>query len=247
MLIDATAPKNKPETAQMVVIHKALRREFGLLPRLVGAVPVTDTSRAGLLARHAELLLLLLHTHHDSEDRLLWPLLAARLPSASELTQSMERQHRTMDGLINAIRPELAGWSARDGAARDRLAGYLARLDAALVEHLDAEEGEVLPLVHDHVTVAEWEAMEKDATTHMPRNPRVGLVMAGMVLEDATPAERAWFLSELPAAARLMWRLAGQSRYAAYVRRIRAADSRGGTYRPDGSDARGPGSLGSGR
>jgi hypothetical protein len=46
-LIDATAPKNKPETGQMVVIHKALRREFGLLPGLVAEVPGTDTARAG--------------------------------------------------------------------------------------------------------------------------------------------------------------------------------------------------------
>jgi hemerythrin-like domain-containing protein len=223
MLIDATAPKNKPETAQMVVIHKALRREFSLLPRLVGTVQVTDTARARLLAGHAELLLLFLHTHHDGEDRLLWPLLADRVPSAKKLTETMEQQHRTMDALIGTIRAELTGWSAGDGTARERLAVHLTQLDAALAGHLDAEEAEVLPLVHEHVTVAEWDAMEKDASKHMPRNPRVGLVMAGMVLEDATPAERAWFMNELPAAARLMWRLAGQSRYAAYTRRIRAA------------------------
>jgi hypothetical protein len=221
MLIDATAPTNKPETAQMVVIHKALRREFGLLPGLVGTVPVTDTARAGLLAAHVELLLLLLHGHHDSEDRLLWPVLADRVPSAKELTATMEHEHRTLHSLIGAIRPELAGWSAGDGAAAERLAGYLARLAAALGEHLDAEEAEILPLVHDHMTVAEWQAMEKDAAKHMPRNPRVGLVTVGMMVEDATPAERAWFLSELPAAARLMWHLAGPSLYASYLRRIR--------------------------
>jgi hemerythrin-like domain-containing protein len=223
MLIDATAPKNKPETAQMVVIHKALRREFSLLPRLVGTVQVTDSARARLLTGHAELLLLFLHTHHDGEDRLLWPLLADRVPSAKKLTETMEQQHRTMDALIGTIRPELTDWSAGDSTARERLAVHLTQLDAALAGHLDAEEAEVLPLVHEYVTVAEWEAMEKDASKHMPRNPRVGLVMAGMVLEDATPAERAWFMNELPAAARLMWRLAGQSRYAAYRRRIRAA------------------------
>jgi hypothetical protein len=221
MLIDATAPKNKPEIAQMVVIHNALRREFGLLSRLVGTVPATDTTRARLLAGHVELLLFLLHAHHDSEDRLLWPVLAGRVPSARELTATMEHEHRTLDSLIGAIRPELAGWSAGDATARERLAGYLARLGAALGEHLDAEEAEILPLVHDHMTVAEWEAMEKDAAKHRPRNPRVGLVTVGMMLEDATPAERAWFLSELPAAARLTWRLAGESLYAGYLRRIR--------------------------
>jgi hypothetical protein len=223
MLIDAAAPENKPETAQMVVIHKALRREFGLLPGLVGTVSGGDAARARLLIRHAELLLFFLHSHHDSEDRLLWPILADRVPAARELTATMEQQHRAVDGLIAAIKPELASWSAGDGTARGRLAGYLTRLDAALGEHLDAEEAEILPLAHEHLSVAEWEAAEKDAEQHMPRNPRLGLLMAGMVLEDATPAERAWFLSELPAAARVMWRLAGRSLYAAHLKRVRAA------------------------
>jgi hypothetical protein len=31
MLIDAAAPKDGPETALMIVIHKALRREFPYL------------------------------------------------------------------------------------------------------------------------------------------------------------------------------------------------------------------------
>jgi len=223
MLIDATAPKDKPETAQMVVIHRAMRREFRLLPRLIAAASGPDTARAQLLARHAELLLLFLHTHHDSEDRLLWPLLAGRVPAAKKLTATMEGQHRAIDDLITAIRPELASWSAGDYTAREPLAGRLTQLHAALGEHLDAEETQILPLVHDHVTVAEWEAIQADATQHLPKNPRLGLLLAGMVLEDATPAEQAWFLNELPAPARLMRRLAGRSLYASYVQCIRAA------------------------
>jgi hypothetical protein len=33
--------------------------------------------------------------------------------------------------------------------------------------------------------------MEYHAAEHMPRNPRLGLLLAGKMLEDATPAERA--------------------------------------------------------
>ena len=224
MLIDASAPKNKPETAQMVVIHKAMRREFGLLPHLVGAVPPADATRGRLIAAHVELLLTLLHSHHDGEDRLLWPALASRVPAAKNVTMTMERQHCTVDGLVSSVRDELARWSAGDDAARQHLADYLWRLDAELASHLDAEEAEVLPLVHDHVTVAEWESVEKDAGKHMPRNPRVGLVAVGMILEDATQAERAWFLSALPAPVRVLWQLAGRSVYTAYVSRIRGDD-----------------------
>jgi len=224
MLIDASAPKDKPETAQMVVIHKAMRREFGLLPQLVGEVPAADPARARLIAAHVELLLNLLHSHHDGEDRLLWPALASRAPLARNMTETMEQQHRTVDRLVGSVRGELTRWSDGDDAARQHLADYLRRLDAELASHLDAEEAEVLPLVHDHVTVAEWESVKDDAAQHMPRNPRLGLVAVGMILADATHAERAWFLSALPAPVRLMWRLAGKSVYTAYVARLSGGD-----------------------
>ncbi|MHA7263269.1 hemerythrin domain-containing protein [Arthrobacter sp. TMN-37] len=223
MQIDPSAPTNKPETQQMVVIHKALRREFALLPGIVGRVPDRDTHRAGVVADHARLTLRFLHEHHESEDRLLWPVLEQRVPLEQGLVEAMEAQHTVVADLIASLEAELAHWRTEALAGnRDRIVPLLTRLDAALGEHLDAEEESVLPLIHENLTVAEWDAPVKDAAANMPKDLRSRLMLAGMVLESADDRERAWFLNELPAPARLLWKLVGIRMYGRYVSAIRA-------------------------
>ena len=41
----------------MVVVHRAFRRELAIIPRLVRAVPAGDTRRAAVVADHARLCL----------------------------------------------------------------------------------------------------------------------------------------------------------------------------------------------
>ena len=62
----------------MVIVHRAFRRELAVIPRLVRAVPAGDTRRAAVVARHARLVLQGLHLHHTGEDELLWPKLLER-------------------------------------------------------------------------------------------------------------------------------------------------------------------------
>ncbi len=224
MQIDPSAPADKPETQQMIVIHKALRREFGLLPGIVGKVAGGDTARAGVVADHTKLTLRFLHEHHESEDRLLWPVLEQRVPLERSLVETMEAQHTVVADLIASLEAELTAWRTDASvAARDRITGLLARLDAALAEHLDAEEASVLPLIHENLTVAEWDAPVKDAAANMPKDLRSRLMLAGMVIESATDRERVWFLNELPAPARLLWKLIGIRMYGSYVRTVRGA------------------------
>lgn len=227
MLINPDSPADKPETEQMVVIHQALRREFGLLPALVAAVPDTDAGRARAIGDHLALVLALLHGHHEAEDDLLWPLLRQRAPLRKELVDVMEQQHQVVADTIRAIQADLPAWTTHGSAAeRDRIAAALRSLDAALVEHLDLEEREILPLLHENVTVPEWLAPQHHAVEHGPRSLSGRLTVAGLILEDATPPQRAWFMSVLPPPARVLWRLVGARRYAAHVREIRVVASR---------------------
>jgi hypothetical protein len=204
VLIDPNAPADRPETAQMVVIHRALRREFGLLPGLIAS-----SGPAGPLIRHLNLLLLMLHEHHEAEDELLWPALHRRAPrEADDLIAAMTSQHAAV------------------AAAVDRASGSpdeksLRELYEVLAEHLDFEESTVLPLIHEHLTVDEWLAPQKHAMKNGPKSLTDKLLLAGVVLEDASPRERAWFLSEMPPPARLLWRLIGARRYAERVRAVR--------------------------
>ncbi|MFJ6074004.1 hemerythrin domain-containing protein [Streptomyces sp. NPDC093065] len=223
MLINPDAPADKPEIQQMKVIHRVMRREFAQLPDLVAAVGAGDTARARLLGEHLSLVLDMLHEHHEAEDELLWPVLVQRVPLKKDLIAVMETQHQAIGDAVDAVAARLPAWTAQAGAtARDLLAGALRDLGPALTEHLDLEEEEVLPLIHDHLTVPEWLAPQKHAMKHGPRTLTGKLTLAGMVLEDATPRERAWFLGEMPAPARLLWRLRGARRYDEHVRLVRA-------------------------
>jgi hemerythrin-like domain-containing protein len=228
VLIDPSAPADKPETAQMKVIHKALRREFRLLPALVAGVAAGDTERASEIARHTSLVLAMLHEHHESEDELLWPLLHARVPLEESLIQTMETQHRVVADLVGAIQPDLPAWSrTADVAARDRLTDHLRQLQTALEEHLANEETAVLPLIHEHLTVPEWLAPQHAAMKKGPSGLTAKLILAGVVLEDTTPREQAWFLHAMPPPARVLWRLFGTRLYAARTSAVRGAADAG--------------------
>ncbi|MFC0104896.1 hemerythrin domain-containing protein [Kibdelosporangium aridum] len=224
MFIDPTAPQDKPETAQMLVIHKVLRREFALLPKLVAAVAAGDVRQAKRIAEHASLMLMFLHHHHDSEDRLLWPAMLARAPMDASTVAKAEKQHEVVAALTDTVQATVDRWKlTASESTREELVGGLHQLYGALVEHLDDEEAEILPLVHEHVTVAEWDATTRDAAENMPKNPKIGLLMAGLVLEDATEAERVWFLHELPPPVRLVWRAVGQRMYNRHMQLVRQA------------------------
>jgi acyl-CoA thioester hydrolase len=88
------------------------------------------------------------------------------------------------------------------------------------LEHLDLEEGEVLPLIQEHLTVAEWKLPQAAAMKNLPSDFRSLMLLAGVVLEDATQVEHDWFLLEMPPPARPIWRLIGR-------RMLRQAHPRG--------------------
>lgn len=222
MRINPEAPADKPETEQMKVIHRALTREFALFPALVAAVPAGDTARARRVAAHVELILGMLHEHHEAEDELLWPVLRARVPLERGLIDTMEAQHHAIAAAIGEVEAALPLWTAAAGAdERASLVPHLHDLEKVLAEHLALEESEVLPLIHEHLTVPEWLAPQAHAMKHGPSGLSAKLLLAGAVLEEASPREQAWFLGEMPPPARVMWRLFGARQYANHVRAVR--------------------------
>jgi hemerythrin-like domain-containing protein len=221
--IDPYAPADKPETEQMKVIHHAMCREFALLPDLVERVPAGDTARAHRVGAHLTLMLGMLNEHHEAEDELIWPLLHQRVPLENELIDTMEAQHHAIHAAVISVTRHQQAWTRdADTVSRDLLSTRLRGLETILVEHLAREEDAVLPLVHEHLTVAEWLAPQKHAMRNGPRRVSDKLLLAGIVLDGATPAEQAWFTHEMPPPARLLWRLTGARQYAAHQRALRA-------------------------
>ncbi|MGW3119310.1 hemerythrin domain-containing protein [Streptomyces sp. NPDC001107] len=205
----------------MVVVHRVFRRESALAPRLVRAVPDGGTARAAQVAAHLDDYVMGLHHHHALEDELIWPLLHARGADGG-LVERMEEQHQRIDRTLAVVAEWLPAWLREASPiAREELALALTEHHTVLLEHLDDEERLVLPLVAEHLSVAEWELVGRRGLEGLPKDKV--LLAVGAILEDATPEERAYFLGRAPLLGRLMWWLVGRRKYAASCRALRGA------------------------
>jgi len=216
-----TSATERTDTWDMIVVHRVYRREFRMAPALVLAVVPGDTTRAGILAEHLGNLVAGLDHHHTAEDELLWPLMLARASMHADLIRRMGAQHERLHAPLARIVELLPRWRDRALAAdRDELADVLAETSVALDEHLGEEERQLLPLVEQHITPAEWHALGERGKAIIPKG-KTALVVLGTILEEATPEEKKRFLAELPAPARLLWRLTGQRIYIKERDRVR--------------------------
>jgi hemerythrin-like domain-containing protein len=209
------------DTWEMVVVHKAFRREFARTPELVRKVADGDTARSEVVADYLEFITDGLHHHHTAEDELLWPVLLERVGELdSELVHRMETQHELVAALVARAGELLPSWRAgADAAVGEELAATFEKMSVALNEHLDDEEVEILPLCAEHLTPAEWRAVGERGQEGIPKGAKAFVSLGGL-LEDATPQERTRFLALLPLPARVMWRVVGKGIYRREVARI---------------------------
>jgi hemerythrin-like domain-containing protein len=204
----------------MVVVHRAFRRELGLLPSLVRAVPAGDTARAAVLTAHLRLCLDGLHLHHSGEDAMLWPKLLERAAPDAAVVHRMEADHEQVHERLEFLRAALGRWEVEARpAVTEEVAAAVEALAAVVLPHLADEEREILPLAARHMSEAEWEAVGQHGMAHMQKAQLP--LMFGMVLEDCDAEERARMLGVLPPPVRLLARTLFAWQYRRYVRRVR--------------------------
>jgi hemerythrin-like domain-containing protein len=216
------APAARPNIQEMYVVHRVFRRELALLPELVRAVPEGDVQRAGQVGGHLRLVLDGLHQHHTGEDEVLWPRLLERATLSSDLVHTMQAQHDQVDRHLERLDPLLQEWMRTGAVVRgEQLARVTDELRVSLLEHLDLEEREILPLVSEHITAAEWDSLGEHGRDSIPF--RLLPILFGCVLEDADAQERGMMLAALPAPVRLLMRTWGTWHYRRYITRVRGA------------------------
>jgi hypothetical protein len=213
--------------AYQLVLHRLVRRELRLLADLATWAPAGEPARTTTLTRHADLLGRVLRGHTTTERQLLWPALLRALPAdaaaaAREAVAGWTARCAVVDQALRALSTAGRQWVvARSPRARDGFA--LACLDlAAAVEALTAaEERELLPLVADRLPATAWTAVRRAARSALSGRER--LLLLGLALEDAAPAERARLLAGVGRRWRLVWRLVGRRRHRVAVVRLRGA------------------------
>jgi hemerythrin-like domain-containing protein len=211
-----------PFTHEMVVVHKAFRREFGQAATWVRRVPAGDTAQAALVHGHLGRAFAMLHHHHEAEDVVLWPRLRQRATDHAELLDAMEAQHSAIDPALAEAAVLGERWATTgDPADRDAYADALDAMWGPLRAHLDQEEAEILPLAQRLLTEEEWGELGQHAIAHTPRKDLL-TGFAG-ILEDATAEERAMMMGVLPAVPKVLYRLVGRRAYVKQATAVRGA------------------------
>lgn len=173
----------------MRALHAALRRDLSRLrdaaAQLGNSAPPPPTVLAGWNAFRAQL-----DHHHSAEDDDLWPVLRRELSDPGDLASvdAMVAEHRH-------IPPALAGV---DAALRGRgeLTAPVEFLSTVVLDHLAHEEREVLPLIEQHLTRAQWRAfLHKERSRRAPRERPEFLAW---ILAGAGKRDAAAVLTEMP-------------------------------------------------
>ena len=211
----------RPYVQEMVIVHRVFRREYRLAPEIVARVVDGDVGRAEVVASHLTELGTVLHHHHTGEDELVWPRLLERAALSEALVARMQDEHARVSELLHRLDELVPAWRRTAAAeTRDELVGVLRAVSVALEQHLDEEEREVLPLVEQHLSAAEWAELGERGMAAMAK-PRL-LVLLGHILEETTAEERKHFLALAPVPARLAFHLVGQRKHAKEVAVLRA-------------------------
>jgi len=188
-----------------LLLHRALRRDFAALAQAIGRADA-PARRDRALASCARTTLWRLEHHHHGEDAKVWPLLRAKAPQSAALLDALESEHQQLDRLVADARAALEVTGARHGQprtdGRDQAAAAWAALSSALGGHLDKEEREVLPLLGQRVTAAEWKPLEKYFIRTL--GPRRLLAYIPWLSSAAGTQERKQLLRAQPAAFRVI-------------------------------------------
>ena len=208
------------DTRDMVMIHRAFRREFAQAPALVRGVAAGDRERATTVADHLQLVLEMLHHHHTGEDRLLWPKLHERVEAELRpIVELMESQHEGIHAVMDQVTAVLPRWRADAAEAeREQLAAGFEQLSTLLDEHLAAEEAQLLPLAARSVSLEEWHQLGEEGMASIPKKHLP--MIFGMIMKDGDPAVIRGLLAELPLVPRLLLPRMAPRAYARYTRRV---------------------------
>ena len=208
------------EVRDMRIIHVTFRNAYDESARLVRAAPTPSPARVTFLADHIDFVIAMLHSHHESEDLLLYPLLVERVPGQAEMTEEVAHQHQLVTTAIEAASAACQAWRQKPSAETgETLAASLENLNAVLEPHLDDEEQKVVPLAAVTLTQEEWNAVGEHSRATIPRDRMP--VAFGLILEPLDEADQAFMKSHLPRPVRILYPLLIQRPWTKYAATLR--------------------------
>lgn len=172
---------------EMEMMHRMFRREFALMPGLVRDVAGGDRERTEVVAKHLAFVNAALHNHHHFEDTFVWPLLLERgAEDIAPHVRMVQEQHERIERAGTEVERALERWRADHvTSSRDLLIRRLDELLPLLVDHMNVEEQYVVPLIEDHVTLAEWNRLLQAGVANV--DPSGMPLEFGMMMYEGDP------------------------------------------------------------
>lgn len=210
----------RPDTSDMIRVHRVFRETLGMAPELIGSVRPEDTGRVAAVATFYANVLAFLHVHHEGEDELLWPKLLERCPDDVATVTLASDQHLGITGALETAEARLTDWRQQPTIDRGAtLAAALMTLYAGLAEHLDNEERTILPLAEAHLSVEEWGQLPEHGMRNF-RGDKLWLIV-GLLREQMTDEQRANMDTRMPPPLRQFWVEQGEPMFQTFIADIR--------------------------
>jgi hypothetical protein len=193
--------------ATVLAGHRAFRRDTARFIQALGQLDPADADTTSALVAWFDAAMQALHHHHIIEDEIMWPALRERSRAFRQVEALMRDEHEALDVAIEdaiaAVRA-LGSADAREQARR-RAEDAVVRMRALLVEHLDHEEQQALPLLAEAIPVDEYRALEA-RVPDLFSTKELGFG-ACWYLDAATPREHEIIHGGFPLPLRLLYRL----------------------------------------
>jgi hypothetical protein len=216
-----------PAAGYQRVMHQLVRRELRMLAELAGWAPADDAERTAVVTEHADLIGRVLLHHHQAEREAVWPALVRTVPDEldGELRAALDdwtSRCARIDHMLRDVATASRQWAvAATVSARDAFAAACRSLADAVDAQTGAEERVLLPLLDAHLHADDWAVIARSARCRLPASEQ--LLVLGLALEDACPADRARLLGGLSPTTRAAWRLSGSRQFRSAVVRLRGA------------------------
>ena len=191
------------DTNMMRIVHQALRRDLGRAQSALNRNPAPSRTQLIAIVRHVEWMMSFLHAHHQSEDEGLYPLVRERAPSAGELLDAMDAEHRAVAKAIADVEAAAGSVSFGDASDVEPLIGALASLSRVLLPHLEHEENAAMPVVSSVVTDSEWRDLEQHYNLKGKSFTQLGFE-GHWLIDDADAEDRQRVVGLVPAIPRFV-------------------------------------------
>jgi hemerythrin-like domain-containing protein len=168
-----TAEEPEPDLTSILVIHRAIRQDLRRLAACLGQITAPDAprSRSHAIWRYTAALLAEIRIHHQNEDEILWPVIAATAGQAVDLAPLTD-DRQAIRAAADRASQALASFRAAPGTAAE-LYTSVSQLRDMLDEHIADEEQQILAAMRRYLPADAYrwcqQQMRRKAAPHRLR------------------------------------------------------------------------------